>query len=129
MGKPLPTINPIARELLMSYAWPGNARELENVMERAVLLTDNEVRPEHLGIDLRIDFSSLDDIRKSLQDVSERAARSAETELIVQTLRRTFGNKSKAAALLGVSYKTLLNKVKLYELGADKEETPVEGSV
>jgi transcriptional regulator with PAS, ATPase and Fis domain len=123
MSKPGLVVTPVAQDILLSYPWPGNARELENVVERAVLLAEREILPEHLGIDFKIDFSVMDEARRSLQEVAEQATRRAETEMIVRTLRRTHGNKSKAAALLGVSYKTLLNKVKQYELEEEHRET------
>ncbi|WKZ57561.1 MAG: sigma-54 dependent transcriptional regulator [Bdellovibrionota bacterium] len=110
-------VDPMARELLHGYSWPGNIRELENVIERAVVMAEHQISPDHLGIDIRIDFSALDDAKRSLLDISHLAAREAEIEAIEQTLRRTRGNKARAAELLGISYKTLINKVKEYQLG------------
>lgn len=119
VGKRSLKVDPLARELLQQYYWPGNARELENVIERAVVLTESVILPDHLGIDVRLDFSALDDTKRSLLDISQHAAREAEIEIIEQTLRRTRGNKARAAELLGISYKTLINKVKEYRLGGE----------
>lgn len=110
-----------ARDMIRSYNWPGNARELENVMERAVILADSEIRPEHLGINISINFDALDDSVRSLSEIAGQAARRAEIDMISRTLAQTMGNKSKAAQILGVSYKTLLNKVKEYNLAPSPE--------
>ena len=103
-------------KLLKSYNWPGNARELENVIERAVILADDIIYPEHLGIKFNIDLEALDAATVNLHEISSRAAKKAEIDLISRTLNQALGNKSKAARLLGVSYKTLLNKLKEYNI-------------
>ena len=108
-------------DALLSYQWPGNARELENVMERAVILADTVIKPEHLGINISLNFQALDDSVRSLSAIAGQASRRAEVDIITRTLAQTMGNKSKAAQILGVSYKTLLNKVKEYKLGASHQ--------
>lgn len=105
-----------AKSLLARYPWPGNSRELENVIERAVILAEKTIQPEHLGITLSVNFDTFQEACGSLQEIASAATRKAEIEAISQALSQTLGNKSKAARLLGVSYKTLLNKVKEYEL-------------
>lgn len=106
-----------AIEVARQHSWRGNVRELENRMERAVLLSEGVVELESLGLEprLNIDFGSLKEAT-SLLAVAERAAQGAEIEMIMKSLAQTGGNKSKAATLLGVSYKTLLNKIKAYNL-------------
>lgn len=116
-------IDPAANDLLLAYHWPGNARELENVIERAVIMADSAVRPQHLGIELKVDFSALTEAAISLSSISQRAAQAAETEVILKVLEHTKWNKSKAAKALGVSYKTLLNKIKEYGLHGPSENT------
>jgi DNA-binding NtrC family response regulator len=117
-SKPL-KISPAAKKLLCSYPWPGNARELENVLERASILAEgSEILPEHLGIDLNLKFDIIDDAKMTLPEIASQAARAAEVELIQKILNQTMGNKTKAAQKLGVSYKTLLNKIKDYEIQA-----------
>lgn len=115
LGKTL-CLDERAMQLMMRYSWPGNARELENVIERAAILTDGLIHPEHLGLQLDLDFGSLKESIASLPKIADLAARKAEIELITKTLNLTMGNKSRAAHLLGVSYKTLLNKVKEYSI-------------
>ncbi len=121
IGKPGLEMDRTARDMIRAYNWPGNARELENVIERAVILADTEIRPEHLGINISINFDALDDSVRSLTEIANQAARRAEIDMISRTLAQTMGNKSKAAQILGVSYKTLLNKVKEYNLSPSAE--------
>ena len=110
------SLEPQAEKIILSYSWPGNGRELENVIERAVVLATDTIRPEHLGIDLGVNFNLLNDATQSLSEIASYASRKAEVALITRVLAQTLGNKSKAAQLLGVSYKTLLNKVKEYNI-------------
>jgi two-component system response regulator AtoC len=116
MGKETISIDPVAQDMLLAYAWPGNVRELENVVERAVLMCDNEIRAEHLGIYVRLDIAAIEESIKTLPEIASQAVRKAEVEAIERALHVTGGNKSKAADLLGVSYKTLLNKVREYSI-------------
>jgi DNA-binding NtrC family response regulator len=116
MGKETISIDPVAQDMLLAYAWPGNVRELENVVERAVLMCDNEIRAEHLGIYVRLDIAAIEESIKTLPEIASQAVRKAEVEAIERALHVTGGNKSKAADLLGVSYKTLLNKVRDYSI-------------
>ena len=97
-------------------------RELENVLERAVLLTEGVIRPEHLGIQICLNISALEEATRTLSEVTSAAVRQAEGEAIARALNLTDGNKSKAAELLGVSYKTLLLKVREYNLGGSEAE-------
>ena len=112
--KPTPKLQREALSALLGYSWPGNARELENVIERAVVLAEGEIEAKHLGINLNLDLNAIREATLSLPEISQRAAQKAEIEAISRILNQTSGNKSKAAQLLGVSYKTLLNKVKEY---------------
>ncbi|MCO6429437.1 MAG: sigma-54-dependent Fis family transcriptional regulator [Deltaproteobacteria bacterium] len=116
MEKEKPKLSAEARDFLLRYSWPGNARELENVVERAVILADGEIRVEHLGINQGINFNAIDETSLTLHEISAHAAQRAEIELITRILKQTMGNKTKAAQILGVSYKTLLNKVKEYKI-------------
>jgi DNA-binding NtrC family response regulator len=116
LGKGEVTIDPLALEMLEAYNWPGNIRELENVIERAVLMCNQEIKPEHLGIYVRLDLDTLEEAIKTLPEITSQAVRRAEVEAIERALKMTGGNKSKAADFLGISYKTLLNKVKDYSL-------------
>jgi transcriptional regulator with PAS, ATPase and Fis domain len=100
-----------ALRCLLGHRWKGNVRELQNAIERAVILCDGGlIMPEHLGLEGTPSRQEVE----TLQEVARSAQRAAEAEHIRQALARTGGNKSKAAELLGVSYKTLLSKLKDY---------------
>ena len=118
-GKQLVEIDATAWDLMKRYSWPGNTRELENVIERAVILAHDRVLPEHLGIQLGLSIDALEEAALTLPEIALRASQQAEIEVIRKVLLKTRGNKTQAAKILGVSYKTLLNKVKEYKLGAD----------
>ncbi len=109
-----------ARDLLMNHPWVGNVRELQNAIERATILCDGEeILPEHLGLKTRTEQNaSIDAIpmEGTLQGVRDKAAQYVETKMIVKVLKKTGGNKSRAAEILQVSYKTLLTKIKDYAI-------------
>jgi two-component system response regulator HydG len=112
--KGLKDISNKTMDLLIRYDWPGNIRELENCLERAVIMARGEViapadLPPHIQVlsgkeSQAIDFPS----GISLEEV-ERA-------LILKTLEETGGNRSRAAEILGINRRTLLNKLKEYGL-------------
>lgn len=129
VGRAALRIDDAAQSILQAYSWPGNARELENVIERAVIMADNAIRPEHLGLNLAPGLQALDEARYSLPEIASRAAREAEIGVIRMVLAETKGNKTKAAQKLGVSYKTLLNKIRDYAIdGSDSGESPADSS-
>ncbi|MFZ6017276.1 MAG: sigma-54-dependent transcriptional regulator [Nitrospirota bacterium] len=112
------TISKEALNMLMSYQWKGNVRELENAIERAVILCDgNVILPEHIVLSQQPVFESAMRsllMEKPLEYVAKEATRIAETQRIIEALKETKGNKSRAADILQVSYKTLLTKIKDY---------------
>ncbi len=115
-------LSPEAAKALEEYSWPGNVRELQNTIERAVILSSgSSIRADDLNFafeDRRQadDFVHLLDLSGSLSEVSGRAVRAAEKVKIKQALEMSGWNKTQAAQMLDVSYKTLLNKCKEYEL-------------
>ena len=115
LGKAGIAFEPIALEILESYPWPGNIRELENVIERATLMAESVVRAEDLGIRVHLDLGAIEEATKTLPQITAAATHSAEVEAIERALASTGGNKTRAAGLLGISYKTLLNKVREYQ--------------
>jgi len=102
------------------HNWPGNVRELENSIERACILSDgSELEPRDLGLatDDRADAAALGvNLSGSLSEATERVVRLVERQKIVEALTAHDGNKTRAAEALGVSYKTLLTKIKEYNL-------------
>jgi DNA-binding NtrC family response regulator len=122
-GAPPSSIDARAVELMMSYTWPGNVRELKNAIERSALLAaGGPILPEHLPVEVqRSEPSSAPAVPESGPGdmVSLPVGMSmdhAEREMIRTTLRHTSGNKTRAAKILGISLKTMHNKVKKYEL-------------
>jgi two-component system, NtrC family, response regulator HydG len=112
--KDIKGIHPEALNLLMQYGWPGNIRELENTLERAVILclgeqiTPQDLPPHLLAKEVQGMKKPLDDDGFTLRDM--------EREVIKSTLNKMGNNKSLTAKKLGVSRQTLLNKIKEYGL-------------
>jgi DNA-binding NtrC family response regulator len=122
--KPL-ALSAEAIDELKRYQWPGNVRELQNCIERAVILADGDtIRPRHLNLSFRdgvaaevvSDPWSAVDLTGSLADVARRAVVEMERRKIQAALKDASGQKPRAADLLQVSYKTLLQKMKDYEI-------------
>lgn len=106
LEKPVPGFLPEAMERISQYTWLGNLREMRNTVMRAALLAQgNPIRVEHLGIDMNID--------KPINILHDP---DSERTKIVSALQKCSGNKSKAAAMLGIDRKTLYNKLKLYQI-------------
>jgi len=113
LHKKIEGFSPEVINLILSYSWPGNIRELKNVIERAILITQGKL----IGIN---------DLPKELPGYKERSFISSEKkfkslaelekEHIKKALQYTKGNRSQAARVLGISRTTLLSKIKLYEL-------------
>ncbi|MCL2670271.1 MAG: sigma 54-interacting transcriptional regulator, partial [Syntrophaceae bacterium] len=114
LGKPLTVISPEDLDLLMLYHWPGNVRQLLNVLERAIILCDGPELDrgnivEALG-DLDLDRNDKRDDKKGcgiLKDLQEEAIR--------QALLQSNGNKSEAARKLGINAATLWRKLKKFD--------------
>jgi two-component system response regulator AtoC len=109
-----------ALHALRSHRWPGNVRELENSIERACIVADAaELKPADLGLiaDGARDATALGfDVSGSLNEAVERAVKIVERQKIAAALAEHDGNKSRTAESLEVSYKTLLTKIKEYNL-------------
>ncbi len=119
LEKQMRELSPEAAELLMAYSWPGNIRELKNVIRRAVLTCeDGVIRPDNLEFIVG-DTSARQgsaSFLMPLKQVALQATRDAEREVIRRALTITGGNKSRAAKLLEIDYKTLLTKIKDYRV-------------
>jgi len=118
LKSPPKTVAGDALELLMDYPWKGNVRELENCIERAIILCDGDtITSEHIVINPNVSIGcSLQTLPMTgtLEEAVKTAVKAVETRRISLALRDTKGNKSRAAELLQVSYKTLLTKIKDY---------------
>ena len=105
---------PATLECLMSHPWPGNIRELENVVERAVLIGSGDTMlPEHLNF-----VNAVETSRATRQALSGATIKEMETALILDTLEACQNNRTRAAERLGISLRTLRNRLREYGLTA-----------
>src|SRR5262249_2182966 len=105
-------------KLLARYAFPGNVRELENMIERAVVLAENDMlSPEDLPDRLAEDHDPVALTLSSGELSIKRTSRVIEETLIRRALERTQGNRPAAARLLEISHRALLYKIKDYGIG------------
>jgi DNA-binding NtrC family response regulator len=129
LERPCRKISEAAAKVLLRYHWPGNVRELRNVIRRACLLASEVIEPEHLSIlpvepcavtlvnhDAGLGNSVVGE--SSLKELAEMAAFDTEAQAIRLALQTTGGNKSEAARLLKVDYKTLHLKMKRFGIQA-----------
>lgn len=115
------SVDPRVYDILTRYTWPGNIRELENTIERAVNITDNNmILPEHLPTHI-LQSTGISDIKK--ETVVERESvpsvlnlESAEYNLVVSSLEKCQGNVKKAAEMLGISRRTMYRKMQKYNI-------------
>jgi DNA-binding NtrC family response regulator len=113
-GIPAKTLSDRAMQTLLQYPWPGNVRELENVIERATVISRNQ---ELLPGDFPNEISTgISEIIKGGLDVGLTIG-TAEKMLILKTLNANAGNKTKTAETLGITTRTLRNKLQEYGLG------------
>jgi DNA-binding NtrC family response regulator len=129
LDRPCRKISEPAAEVLLRYHWPGNVRELRNVIRRACLLASDVIEPEHLSIVSLTPCTAASSCGppallgstakgSSLRELAELAAVDAEGQAIRLALQATGGNKSEAARLLRVDYKTLHLKMKRFGIQA-----------
>ncbi len=112
-------VAPGAMDLLQAYHWPGNIRELRNVVERAFILHANvdEIRPEHLPPELRGEASRRVEKPTPTVPAEGLVLEDVEKRLIREALERSTGNQSRAARLLGISRDTLRYRLKKHGMG------------
>jgi two-component system response regulator AtoC len=124
LNKSIPELSSDAQDLLDSYDWPGNIRELENFAKKIIAVGDPTLALADLQRTQRSARMNDDGGERlsPLKAVSRAASRQAERELIQRALERTHWNRKRAAHDLQVSYKSLLYKIKLAGLDAKKPE-------
>jgi len=153
-GKQAPPFSDYAVSRMIEYTWPGNIRELENLVKRYVIVGNESQIIRELSTHKPIMYSDaaapngssagpphapsspapvvphrssarpLDDARPSLLEIGRRAAMKAEAEYIHRVLQETRWNRRQAARILKISYKALLNKLKLIEEQSTHSEQP-----
>jgi two-component system response regulator AtoC len=111
-------ISGIAEEalaLLLEYAWPGNVREMENAIERAMILSrDPKIQPECLPPEIRNGARPPRDFLLNDELSVKKATRILEADLIRRALKKTGGNRSQASRILEISHPALLSKIREY---------------
>ncbi|OGW52477.1 MAG: hypothetical protein A2Y81_08110 [Nitrospirae bacterium RBG_13_43_8] len=106
LGKKIRRFTDAATEQLLGYKWPGNIRELENVIERAAILTKDEIDVQHLSLEPPAETFP----------PPQGLLRKSEKEIIQKVLTEAGGNRKEAAKILGISLRTLQYRIKEYEL-------------
>lgn len=113
-NKPLEEVLPETQQLLMSYSWPGNVRQLKNVIENMVVLSNEpKLSPASLPKEIR---PSGGEMVGGLDNVVGMSLEQLEKEAIRNTLKMTNGNREQAAKILGIGERTLYRKIKEYDL-------------
>jgi two-component system response regulator HydG len=107
-------ITPECMALLRRYSWPGNVRELENAIERGIILMRGEQLTEK---SLPLTVQKIAEDQETMPGARPSSLSDIEKEMIFQTLDETGGNKSEAARRLGITRKTLQNKLHKYDEG------------
>jgi two-component system, NtrC family, response regulator AtoC len=121
LGRPRPSLSPRTVRMLLDHSWPGNIRELENVVKKIIALGDEHLAVSELSMatpEPRVHAPTSRGY--SLKAASRAASRVAERELILKALERTRWNRKRAAEELQISYKSLLYKLK--QIGVQDSE-------
>ncbi|MCX6905375.1 MAG: sigma-54 dependent transcriptional regulator, partial [Verrucomicrobia bacterium] len=102
--------SPAAAEMLLKFDWPGNVRQLQNEVQRAVLMSEGKtIEAQDLAINTTKAAQGMDDANLTLMEAMER-------NTIIQILKETGGNKLETAKRLGIGRQTLYNKIKSYNI-------------
>jgi DNA-binding NtrC family response regulator len=125
-GLPQRGLSPAAQSLLLGHPWPGNVRELENALHRAVLLAEGrEIGPDAIELLAAAPFQAVAEamvvvpaaqrpLTSPVAALVGRKMEEVERDLILETLGRCLGNRTRAAEILGISIRTLRNKLHEY---------------
>jgi two-component system nitrogen regulation response regulator GlnG len=123
LGKRVGGFSAPALQLLLAHDWPGNVRELRNAVRGGVLLADEMIEPKQLRLRLPLPLAAAlppggpdpeDEGSLSLKDIVRRNTIRVERNVLLRALARSGGNKAKAARILGIDYKTIHSKIRLY---------------
>jgi two-component system response regulator AtoC len=119
-----PRLSARAELALAAYHYPGNVRELRNIVERAVVVSGGEIDVEHLGL-ARAEGASAEHGSHAIREGSRPRLRdttaACERARIVDALQETGGNQVAAAKLLGVSRRSLINKIERYAIARPRK--------
>jgi DNA-binding NtrC family response regulator len=106
LGKKVSGLSSEAKSLLLEYNWPGNIRELQNIIERALILSKGIIDAGHIGIE----------IQENMESMGDGLLKLTEKETIQRVLSEAAGNRKKAAQILGISLRTLQYRIKEFSL-------------
>jgi len=121
-GRSAQSLSDGALQLLQRYLWPGNIRELENVIERITVVCDSEVIEESdLPYDFALAAAAAEEPQSDTQTL-EQAILAFEKSYLRKALKRNHWNKKKTAEQLQIGYSTLKNKLKIYDVAHDDED-------
>ena len=123
-GKRLARVSTEALDALKNYNYPGNVRELENILERAIVLSDGQmITPRELHLsDAGEPLIAADASSSSFKIAANQARDEAERSLLKKTLDQTGWNRVRAAKILGIDYKTLRRKIRRYNLSYSRNQ-------
>jgi two-component system, NtrC family, response regulator HydG len=118
-AKPITAITPAVRKVLMAYQWPGNVRELRNTIESMIVIDiDGLLDLDDLTEDLQaLTSSTRSDGPAGVDSLVGKSLEEIEKHYIIESLKRTDGNREEAAKILGIGERTLYRKIKEYGLG------------
>jgi DNA-binding NtrC family response regulator len=134
LGKKVRGISESALKLMQNYSWHGNVRQLRSAIRRAVLHAEDWIAPEHLVLedshlsdaDPTVSQDEFDWTGLPLKEMVRRKTADLERRALTEALRRTGGNKAKAARLLQIDYTTIHAKLKQYGIKADSHDGNAE---
>ena len=106
LGKKVSGLSSEAKSLLLEYNWPGNIRELQNIIERALILSKGIIDTGHIGLE----------IQENIEGMGDGLLKLTEKETIQRVLSDAGGNRKKAAQILGISLRTLQYRIKEFSL-------------
>jgi Nif-specific regulatory protein len=117
LDRPVARLTPAALERLVQFDWPGNVRELQNEIERALTLAgdDGEITEVYLSERIK-QFADYDGPSKAVPATIQEATARMERKMVEDALRKSGGNRSQAARILGLTRQGLLNKIRRYEI-------------
>ncbi len=132
VGRATPKLSAEALDVMRQYAWPGNVRELRSMMERAVLMCEHAIQPEHLLSDRMVLPEAMARPSRPTSHIPDRATvppsapttgQTDERRRILEALEQTGGNQTRAAKLLGMSLRTLVNRLSEYDVPRPRKPT------